>query len=423
VRVEICDNNKPVGSEVLATAQTDDSGLYSVTTTIGGASVDLVVRARSESPSAKVQAPGITLSYILQSDVANQAKPGAAITLNISGDSAKTNNAAFSVLDATLGARQFVQKVAQYDMPKVPVEFPAGGNASYFEEGMLHILVGDRWDWDVIMHEYGHYVSTAFGLDESPGGAHYLDENIAERLRKRDAIRLAWGEGWPTFFSIVAQREMKMEAMGIPYVGDTHYTDSADANIDIDLASTGDGSMGEDNEVSVMRMLFEAVTGDGAATTPAGMWGILAQRKPVTLSDAWQAITTRLNGTAFSNLGVVASRHHVAPSPSSPDDGMFQSSMPPQFGWNSNGGGPHYRNNQFKVRFLSKEWQTLNESDSVSNPNFQPTSTAWTSLTGQELFYWVVSGTNTEEPITGPYVSVARKILKPASPSPAEKEH
>jgi hypothetical protein len=52
----------------------------------------------------------------------------------------------------------------------------------------------DEFDDDVILHEFGHFMAFSYSKPAEAGGAHYLNDNTAD-------IRLAWSEGWATFFS------------------------------------------------------------------------------------------------------------------------------------------------------------------------------------------------------------------------------
>jgi hypothetical protein len=52
----------------------------------------------------------------------------------------------------------------------------------------------DGWDDCVILHEFGHFVAFRYSEDDSPGGPHSLDESYDKRL--------AWSEGWATFFAL-----------------------------------------------------------------------------------------------------------------------------------------------------------------------------------------------------------------------------
>ncbi len=57
----------------------------------------------------------------------------------------------------------------------------------------------DEYDDDVILHEFGHFMTHSFSLDVSPGGTHYLNDNTEDE-------RLAWSEGWASFFSSAVRR-------------------------------------------------------------------------------------------------------------------------------------------------------------------------------------------------------------------------
>jgi hypothetical protein len=50
----------------------------------------------------------------------------------------------------------------------------------------------DEWDDAVILHELGHFVASVYSRDDSPGGRH--DGTAVEP-------RLAWSEGWASFFA------------------------------------------------------------------------------------------------------------------------------------------------------------------------------------------------------------------------------
>lgn len=59
---------------------------------------------------------------------------------------------------------------------------------------------GDEYDDSVVLHEYGHFVLHHLARDDSPGGPHFLGENTQD-------IRLAWSEGWATFFSSAVRND------------------------------------------------------------------------------------------------------------------------------------------------------------------------------------------------------------------------
>jgi hypothetical protein len=408
VRVEICDNKRPPEQQVLKVISTDDSGNFSATLPVTATEhLDIVVRARSESPAASVQAVGTTQTWILPSQLYPNQTAGSSVHVDIVGNSASTPNGAFSVLDSLLGTRQFVSKVSQIDLPQVVVEFPTEKGTSFFDGSSLHILFGDKWDWDVTMHEYGHYVSKNFSLDDSPGGNHSLDENLGDRLAKGEALRLAWGEGWPTYFAITAQLEMGMASLGIPHVGDTRYTDTEDSTLDLDLASSDGGdSLGEDNEVSVMRVLYEVgQANSGSGLLPPDLWKILASAKPTMFSGALTAIDSNENLKQTLLIGGLAAKHRIAPSviPHSATASLLTSSA--LFTWTANGGGKTHPNNQFIVRFYDPSMNVIAVTNSIATTSYQPSADEWKKLKDGGFSSWSVTGSNLDDPSSGPYLS------------------
>jgi hypothetical protein len=79
----------------------------------------------------------------------------------------------------------------------------------------------DEYDDDVILHEFGHFMAHSFSKDVSPGGAHYLNDNTQD-------IRLAWSEGWATFFSAAVR--------GSPVMVNTYAGDPGSPNRDFSYA-------------------------------------------------------------------------------------------------------------------------------------------------------------------------------------------
>ncbi len=61
----------------------------------------------------------------------------------------------------------------------------------------------DEYDDDVILHEFGHFMAYSFSKPAEAGGAHYLNDNTQD-------IRLAWSEGWATFFSAAVRHSPVM---------------------------------------------------------------------------------------------------------------------------------------------------------------------------------------------------------------------
>ena len=177
-------------------------------------------------------------------------------------------------------------------------------------------------------------------IEDNPGGSHSRLENLGEPPRGKDAgIRLAWGEGWPTYFGTVLQQIKGTAAFGIPNVGDIDYTDIKDVNFTYSLESqTGGNSLGEDNELSVMRILWDYFdsaddAGDSFTGDDIAVWENLDLADATTLSSTYLGLPAGLPITRLAKIGCILSEHRVAPDPTAQPDRRVAPMTPPTFQW------------------------------------------------------------------------------------------
>ena len=124
---------------------------------------------------------------------------------------------AFNIMDLFLKGGEFIQKIngcamKSADCKPTPLtaywERGVPNGTSYEDTSNVISINGglatpgttnvtgdtDEYDDTILLHEYGHLVSAQFSRDESPGGTHSFFDNTQD-------IRLAWSEGWATFFA------------------------------------------------------------------------------------------------------------------------------------------------------------------------------------------------------------------------------
>lgn len=430
------------GSVLVATVTTDVAGNYSAVVDNndgpGEGGRDVFVRVLCQSNGATVRPPGLPgVVYFLESPVHSDVPDGVAPPINLTANDSDDNNTAFSVRDALVSVSLYADRVAGTMPGSIDCIFPTTAHTSLYDGSNLHILRLDRWDWDVVQHEYGHYVSDLYNLDNSPGGSHSSGENLAERLGKDAGIRLAWGEGWPTFFAISGQQVMGDGGLGIPRVGDSSYSDTEDITLSYSLETqTGGASLGEDNELAVSRVLYDLYDptssddgGDRVALGDQTIWNNVESAHAHTLSAAWAALIAGRSAREQALYGAILSEHNVAPDPTSPaNDETVAPDSPPTFEWDANGAGPSFRCNEFTVAFYDSAWNLIFESPQVTTTagpggypataEYTPTEEEWeTILTGVDVsgmvVNWVVRGGNTNAPGTGTYTGRPRRFLCP----------
>lgn len=403
----------------LAVTSTDASGRYDVRAPMR---VPFFVRVLAQGPGFAVRSEAGVVQQVDSSP--HTLEPGTALEVDLTANNIDDNNTAFSVADGLVTANGYVERVHGRRFADLDVIFPSDG--TYFD-GSIHLLRLDRFDWDVLMHEFGHYVARNLHIGESPGGSHGPG-NLGETHGKDVGLRLAWAEGWPTFFSISAQSAMNAGAFGIPYVGDTRYSDTEDADFEWDLEAQTGGlgpppgadlpSLGEDDELSVQRILWDlsdAVddAGDAVSYGDRDVWDRLDATDPATLSDAYAGLVAGRPPAAVAGIGCVLTEHRVAPAPASPGDGSALSASPPTFTWAANGGGPSNRNDRFTVEVYDAGFTTLLlASSEQSATTFTPSPAAWSALlpAAGGSVHWLVRGSQSNSPTTGPYRSCSRVL-------------
>ncbi len=418
VDIEIRDENI-AGSELAATVQTYYDGTFSATVensdTFGLNGRDIFIRVIANSVYTRVHPPGSGDAHFLQSSTTNDVTDGSTVTINLTANNTDDNNRAFSVLDAYTTISPYGSFFTV--VPKIEVDFPTTASTSNYDGTDLSILRDDWIDWDVIHHEFGHYFMDMANIENNPGGSHNLDENLGERVGKDAGIRLAWGEGFPTYFGTAGQQYGYASSLNVPNVGDFFYTDTIDATINYGLEPAA-GSLGEDNELSVQRILWDLYdTGtdarDNVALFDYGVFLPASSAGAVNLSQFWNGLIAGLPMETTVACGCIFADHKVAPEPTDPPNGAtVGGGTPPTFKWEANGGGPTKRNNKFKVQFYDENFSSLIfESGELDTTSYTPSTADWnTILAGAELIKWVVQGKNDAAPETGWYVSCSRTL-------------
>lgn len=417
--VQLLDAAQTLGR--LAVTSTDASGAFETRLPIR---VPFFVRVLAQGPGFAVRSADGVVHHVDSAPLAPGS--GTALVVDLTANNVDDNNTAFSVADGLVTANGYVERMHGSRFADLDVVFPSDG--TYFDtDGRIHLLRLDRFDWDVLIHELGHSVARSLRIERNPGGPH-APGNPGETEGKDVGVRLAWAEGWPTFFSILAQSAMNAGTFGVPNVGDTRYTDTEDADFEWDLEAQTGGvgpppgselpSLGEDDELSVQRILwdlFDAVddAGDTVSFGDHDVWDRLDAADPATLSEAYSGLVAGRPPAVVAGIGCVFTEHRVAPAPTSPDDGSTLSASPPTFTWAPNGGGPSNRNDRFTVEVYDAGFTTLLlASSEQSTTTFTPSQATWSALipAAGGSVHWLVRASQSNSPTTGPYRSCSRVL-------------
>ena len=439
ITVEIRDTN---GAR-LFTAGTDASGRYSApvsSTRADGTARHLFIRALARSAGSQafvVRAPGATAPQRMQS--ASHLASGSAMTISLTAGMSRDNQIAFAVADAITTGIDYTRRIngGQLFAP-LTVSYPDSVTSFRPSDHTIRLDRSHRFEWDVILHEYGHFAARSLGIDSNPGADHAFSQNLGETLGKAQGIREAWAEGFATWFDLTAQDVEGVAALAIPGAGDPFYDDTAHG-YHVDLVSdAGLASLGEDNELSVARALKAFRRDPGIGMTDTKITNALRAAAANQLSDAVIALMVSANAAKFddsqpvdaarvalaNDFGCALTDQAVAPKITAPASGTHLADTAlPTYTWEPNGAGPSNRLDQFTVQFWSGNWdKLLFESPQQTTTSFTPTQAQFDMIYSAQdasgklpkTINVVVKGTGTHTPATGPYKSCA--ITQPVDP-------
>ncbi|HYC76049.1 MAG TPA: hypothetical protein VEI02_00340, partial [Planctomycetota bacterium] len=412
-----------VGSTVAS-----DAGAFTLVmanAALGASPRDIRVRVLSENFSTRVlfatgATPPMNGVYFLE-----KVYPAVADNTVITGETLTSGNAttqgrSFSVSDAMIVGNRYIMQVNGTTPALIVTNYPTtgAGTASFFDGATLNIHPSKPFMWDVLLHEYGHYVASLFTLDNNPGGPHACSQNLIASLGKDNGSRLAWGEGLATYLGIAAQLVTNAAALNVPQAGDTSYHSNTAATgaawqYDNESRDSCNG-IGEGVETNVSRALLDvadsAVDGDDVvADGHPGTWNVIKNAAAHNnLSDIWNAIISGKTTQEKINYGATFAQNKVSPAQTAPADGDAIDVMPPTFKWEK------HTLNKFRVRFYSDAFAEVGASPELGDvAEWTPTQGEWDPIRAAAtngVLLWVVEGENTAAPSTGVYWSGARRL-------------
>jgi hypothetical protein len=421
---------------------TDDRGEYTVSMT--GQVTKVSVRVHSSSRAAMVRDSLTRVPYVQGADRTVPAGTQQ-IRVDLQTRAGSELGRALSIIDAMTYGRDHVSVNTGHQLPTADVIFPSrssmylGGarpsepcarhmppaKQSAHADSMCTILVSDHdhSDWDVVLHEYGHMVARYLALNGSLKGAlkHGFDYCFAGGYSKPPERRfeVAWTEGWPTYFSFAVQHELG--SRGRP--GDAVYVDSRPNNtktihFPLDTVTERYRSLGEDNEATVARILFDLVSVRGNAEKEniglgaAGLWTLLHKERPTSLRGLWSAV---LAGRSLEDSVLVSrifTRHGIGPASVALARDLALGQMPPVFKWQWAPGACTWKGSSYQLLFRDAEWRVIGVSDVFSTMDFQLSPDLWRKVqSSKPPIRWMLFGSDSEIGLkSSPYLLITREF-------------
>ena len=347
---------------------------------------------------------------------------------------------AFSVFDAMRTYWYQGTALLGRNMAKTHVAFPSTqcGSASCFRSAstpwQLHIIREDAYDWDVLGHEFVHFLTAEYRAGVPPGrsiseevfGAHSGGSAIGQAGRNREqGAQLAWSEGFATALALLLQQAPLLTSSPFPTdllnLSDGKYSDTEDQLLFINDAETPNKPEGYASEHSVLGVLWDlfdtqqdsagTVTDSFAGANARTLWDALTKFLPCDpcerLDRLWTSILTflgipnTLNPVVFE-IAKPFVINRVAPRAISPPDGATfnDNDTAPTFRWIRNGDpSPDHGNDRFVLVISRDDFKGHVKvlTPPLGSEQYTPTPGEWNdvrqggSLTS--VYRWFVAGT------------------------------
>lgn len=417
--VDIYDNGL-----LAASVTTNANGYYvsSISTLFGGNDIYVVIKVQGLNVS--VFPAGSSSVYSYTSDTYYDLGIGASKDISHTFENTTDIGKAVSIHQALEMANRFVYDCLNENyMDNIYVYLNYYSTSYDYSSNEIYIKRNDAFDWDLIQHEYGHYVANEFGIYNYTTCSHSEGNDLTESNGKSGGIQAAWDEGWATYFAIIVQERMGADILGIDNVGDILYSDTVNRSIninieDVRIIETNTVLLeGEANEISVAGMLYDitdptnSYDHDRIILPVDDFWGMIRDENCSSISSVVSAIEHYYGIEYALDFGYTLTYFKASPEITGPT--YFSSSIVPTFTWN-NQGMDLYPNDKFNLVFYDSNFNQIlitgfifAEEDSIST-SYTLTESQWNTIKSyaeNDYVYCTVKTTQTDAPLTGPFYS------------------
>ena len=337
-------------------------------------------------------------------------------------------------------------------MPHVNVIYPVEDNRCWYSRNTVSINIssGSNFNnpnvptayasWDVIMHEYGHFVAEIEELGDSPGGKHNITQNMSEHYMshftspgtcnddgcafnywypsynendcKSAGQMLAWEEGFATYFSMVAQ-EYCVDFLGLQNVhtvGDGKFTGigfSYDQDVDNFIGTV------DSVESTVQAILYDmydfgSEDYDTIILSHQTMWNLLIGSKAKTFDEFDNYFRkTQTNSDDLQKYNKLLSGHNLAPSSVAVTGGLTTYCPTFEWSWSEHASTIFFNNRTYRLNFYDSNRSLIATTEEFTctnnnnNYNYTISESLWqTILDNGSSFYVSVTIYENNDPIT-----------------------
>lgn len=351
---------------------------------------------------------------------------------------------AFQVGQAINIAAKYAEKMSESDMPYLKIVFDRNNGYGYdytascgyyFVDEYIYIPDASPYlpsdlpyayeSWDTIFHEYGHFVQDNFNfnypvkpMSHSLWGNlfdKYYTEGTTKGSAKEQATYISWGESWPTFFSILAQKYYANLTPNNVYISDNSYDSYNRASFDFDYGEIWDkGEFVESFQIKVLWEIFKNA-GDNGDDNHKLLWNLVVNNKVTTFSQfiniiyeeySYDDMLITLVSDLLFDMDILSSDIVVD---------MIDENYSPTFFWEPNGGTSYLENDRFDLIFFDGNHNELLRVNNIYSNNYTLSAEQWVTIQyhRRSYFYVQINSYQTINPVSGGYLSKKQIFNKP----------
>jgi len=307
-RVEIWDADTLSGDDLLSTVHTDNSGHFESDAITNsdeeGGGQDVYVKVYSTDDTSVRVSDFSNSLYFSQTTVAGNV-PDGFVDVGTSSIADSNNRMAYYIYDkiANDAFDYLATTVGWMNTYNLQVRWSPTSNTGtfYTPGGSIDMVAGDRWDSDVFLHEYGHFV-----MYKIYGNIMPPDSSGSHSWGIPSTLGLGWSEGWADFLQAAIQN-------------DRFYDDTEDLTLHIDFEPPVPAARYAEDEGGVAASMWDIFDSggepwDSVALGINGIWSIAANNRPndfVGFYSSWINSSNGFNSPVTS----IIQHHEIIPNP------------------------------------------------------------------------------------------------------------
>ena len=400
---------------------TDENGCFSTTIKLSEThTVCLQIHTEGKNTIVKNNLISSSYSVKTESKILNPAETISFKHIITVDNTNQTTWKAFQVCQALNIGVRYVESITTQYSPSVTCLYPKDGSQYDPFLDVIELEEEDYLYWDVILHEFGHKIQHHYGITDSPGGHHSITEDLITRYGKNTGIKLAWGEGWATFFGVLITQYFGDELKNISNINDEEYNSSEVWGKSLEKPS--ETVLCEGNELSIVAVLYDLYDPytanepwDTISFSHSEIFAAVIQSGATTFSEFLNYFISNYYSANDGAVGKILAEYGMASTDFRISSGTLSSLTPPTFCWEA-GGSTSCEYNEFQLVFYnSNQMISLLTTERQTETTLTLSKELWEKILDLEAikFYVAVISYQTSSPMTGPYYSRQLEVLRP----------